>query len=153
MNDTAASSLALALAATSALIAPDALAQSCANPQHVFANSTISGSTCGTNALPALNHGTIQTPGDDAVFLPSGGLYGIDWVRVTAGDDTGLVVFVCTGCGPNAECVASGAASGSGFAEVAWPDDDRSYYVIVDSLNAGCHDFQLSVTGPLAADP
>jgi hypothetical protein len=152
MIDSAASSLALALAATSSLTAADALAQSCAAPQQVFANSTISGSTCGVNALPALNHGTVQTPGDDAVFMASGGPYGITSVRVTD-DDPGLVVFVCSGCGPNAECVASAAAGAGGAAEVIYPDGDGPYYVIVDSLDAGCHDFQLSVFAPLATNP
>ena len=87
------------------------------------------------------------------MFTVSGGPYGISSVRVSSADDPGLYVFVCSGCGPNAECVASAAATAGGVAEVTYPDDGGDYYVIVDSQNAGCHDFQLTAFGPLKAEP
>lgn len=151
MIDSRLSSLAVALAATSLLIATDALAQSCANPQRAFVGSIVTGSTCGTNALPALNHGTIPTPGDDKVFRVSG-TYGVDGVVVT-GQPADTFVFVCSGCGPNAECVASAIGDENGLASVSYPHDGRDYYVIVDGAEPGCGDFQLQVSGPLKASP
>jgi hypothetical protein len=151
MNDSLRPSLAFALGALSSLMIADATAQSCANPQHAFVNSAISGDTCGTNALPVLNHGTIDTPGGDAVFRVSG-TYGVDGV-IVHGDPNNTYVFVCSGCGVSAECVASAQADEDGMAWVAYPNDGRDYYVIVDSQSAACHDFTLQPVGPLEADP
>ncbi len=152
MNDSACSSLSFALSAVSTLfVAQGAAAQSCANPQHGFVGSTISGSTCGSNALPEQNHGTIFTPGDDVVFTVSGP-YGVTGVMLQ-GDPEQLFVFVCSGCGVNAECVDSAELDATGFAYVNYPNDGRNYYVVVDGPTAGCHDFEMSVIGPLRHDP
>ncbi len=151
MSDSLRPPLALALSALSSLLMADASAQSCAAPQQAFVNSVVSGSTCGTNAIPELNHGAIETPGDDVVFRVSG-TYGVTGVSVH-GDPNDTYVFVCSGCGVNAECVASAQADANGDATVQYPQGDGDYYVIIDGQSQGCHDFSISPIGPLKANP
>lgn len=156
MNEPSVFPLALALtAASTVFIGQDAMAQTCASPQHAFANSTVSGSTCGANALPELNHGTVSAPGDDLVFTVSGE-YGVSGVTLSSDTTTlpNLFVFVCSGCGVNAECVDGAEVDPDTHdATVNYPQDGREYYVIVDGDYPGCKDFSLTPLGPLRQDP
>ena len=152
MNDARRQSLFLALGAASLAWASSSGAQTCAAPQPLFANSVISGSTCGANAFPTMNHGTIRTPGDDLVFSVFPSLYGVDSILLQ-GIPNEQYVFVCSGCGLNAECVAAGRTDESGTVSVPDPSDDGDYYVIVDSPDSGCGDYSISANGPLVANP
>jgi hypothetical protein len=127
-----------------------AVAQTCANPLYATVNQTVNGNTCGTNNMPTQNHGTILTPGGDSVFLVGGGPYGVWDVQVDAPPHE-VFVFVCSGCGPNEECVAV-AESGVANGLVSYPRDGKPYYVIVDGPGT-CTDFQLTPLGPLKQDP
>jgi hypothetical protein len=150
MNESTGTSVAFVIGACILFGPGDVVAQTCAKPQHVFANSTISGDTCGANALPELNHGTILTPGDERVFKVSG-TYGVTALILHSAAD--MYVFVCSGCSVDAECVASAESVFNEFAIAPYPQDGGDYYVIVDSKNAGCSDFDLTVRGPLSNDP
>lgn len=151
MNEPVRQGIALTLGAISTmLVSTDVTAQTCANPLHAYANSVVSGTTCGSNSFPEMNHGTISTPGDDLVFKVSG-VYGVDSLILENSPD--VYVFVCSGCGVNAECVSSAAGVAGGFAIAWYPWDDEDYYVIVDSAYSGCVDYTLSVAGPLSVDP
>jgi hypothetical protein len=96
-------------------------------------------------------HGTILTPGGDSVFLVGGGPYGVSGVQISGGAHD-VFVFVCSGCGTNEECVGTGE-SGVSNGYVEYPRDGRQYYVIVDSPQTTCTDFQLTVKGPLKQGP
>jgi hypothetical protein len=151
MIESVRSPFAFALSVVSGIAVADAVgAQTCANPGYVVVNQTVSGNTC-TNNMPTQNHGTILTPGGDAVFFAGGGPYGVSSLRVDAAAQEDVFVFVCSGCGPNEECVAV-AENGVNNGYVDYPQDGRQYYVIVDGLNT-CTDFQLSAIGPLKQNP
>ena len=152
MNDASRQSLFLAIGAASIAWASSGAAQTCAAPQSLFVNSVISGSTCGANAFPTMNHGTIRTPGDDLVFRVSPSLYGVDSILLQ-GIPNEQYVFVCSGCGLNAECVAAGRTDESGTVSVPYPSDDGDYYVIVDGPDPGCGDYSIRASGPLLTTP
>ena len=152
MNDSARTPFVFALSVISGLAVADvAGAQTCANPQYVTVDETVTGNTCGTNAMPTQNHGTILTPGGDSVFFVGGGPYGVSGVQVL-GNPHQVFVFLCSGCGVNAECTES-AESGVSNGYLSYPRDGKQYYVIVDSPQTTCTDFQLTVLGPLKQNP
>ena len=152
MSDSPCAPFVFALSVISGLVVADgAAAQTCANPDFASVGMTMTGNTCDTtNAMPTQNHGTILTPGGERVFR-FGGTYGVDGVLLQA-DAHKVFVFVCSGCGPNAECVASGESNGAS-ALVAYPNDGQPYYVIVDSPQETCTDYQITPTGPLKQGP
>jgi len=150
MNESAGCSVALVVGASILFGSVDVVAQTCAKPEHAFVGSIVSGDTCGANALPELNHGTILTPGDERVFKVSG-TYGVTALILHSSAD--MYVFVCSGCSVDAECVASAESVSDEFAYAPYPQDGGDYYVIVDSKNGGCSDFDLTVSGPLGNDP
>ena len=149
MNESIGSSVALVIGASLLLGSGDVVAQTCAKPEYAFVGSTVSGDTCGANALPELNHGTILTPGDERVFKVSG-TYGVTALLLHSTAD--MYVFVCSGCSVDAECVSSAESAFDEFAFAPYPQDGGDYYVIVDSKNSGCSDFDLTVSGPLSND-
>lgn len=152
MNDSPGAPFVFALSIVSGLAISDGVAaQTCANPLYATVDQTVTGNTCGANAMPTQNHGTILTPGGDSVFMVGGGPYGVSGVMVSA-DPHKVFVFLCSGCGANAECTES-AESGVNGGYLLYPNDGQQYYVVVDSPDTTCTDFQLSVTGPLKQDP
>jgi hypothetical protein len=138
-----------ALSVVSGVLATDVSAQTCANPESAFAGMTLGGTTCGTGTMPTQNHGTILTPGAERVIRVSG-TYGVNGFVLT-GEAHAAFVFVCSGCGANAECVSSGESSRAAT-YIPYPRDDRDYYVIVDGSNQ-CGDYNLSIVGPLKQEP
>ena len=140
-----------ALSLISGLIAADVAAQTCAAPEHASVNVVLTGNTCdGASTMPTQNHGTILTPGAERVLRVSG-TYGVTGLVLT-GDPQQVYVFVCSGCGPNAECVASGESNGVATL-IEYPQGDGPYYVIVDSPTEQCSDYTLGVSGPLKQEP
>lgn len=151
MIDTGRSPFVFALSVISGLaVADGAAAQSCANPGYATVDQTVIGNTCGVNSMPTQNHGTILTSGGDTVLFVGGGPYGVWDLRLDASPHE-VFVFVCSGCGPDEECVAAGE-SGVNNGLVSYPRDGRQYYVIVDSPGY-CADFQLTPLGPLGQGP
>jgi hypothetical protein len=142
--------LVFALSVVSGVLATDVSAQTCANPESAFVGMVLGGTTCGTGTMPTQNHGTILTPGAERVIRVSG-TYGVDGLILTASAHAAFV-FVCSGCGANAECVSSGESSGPATSYIPYPQDDRDYYVIVDGAYQ-CGDYSLSIVGPLEQEP
>lgn len=154
------SSLAIVLAI--ACLGPLGHAQTCANPIPIYQHTTVTGTSCGANSPPALNHGTIMTPGDDVVYHVVPGGYGAMDASMSVapyGDGFPDVLFLCrTPCGTNSECVDAGSVVSSGIANVSFPDitvpgNDGDYYLIVDSTGDMCGYYSLTVNGPLGARP
>ncbi|HEX5121990.1 MAG TPA: hypothetical protein VFV97_01995 [Rhodanobacteraceae bacterium] len=153
MNDTARAPFAFALSVVSGIAMADGpAAQTCANPGYAVVNQTVVGNTCGANLMPTQNHGTILTSGGDTVLFVGGGPYGVSDLRLDAPAHE-VFVFICSGCGPSEECVATGESGvNNGYVHYPFRPDGGHYYVIVDSPGY-CADFQLTVLGPLKQDP
>lgn len=128
-------------------------AQTCAAPIPMQTLSTYSGSSCGANLLPTLNHGASATPGDDVVFrVAARGVTAWFAATLSPGTNGPDVLFLCRSpCGINSECIDAATAINSGSATARSPDPvvDDYYYLVVDSTHGGCGDFSLSLTGPL----
>jgi hypothetical protein len=142
----------LALSVISGVIATDVAAQTCATPERASVGTVLQGNTCeGASLMPTQNHGSILTPGPERV-LQVGGTYGVTGLVLNS-NARGIYVFVCSGCGVNAECVASGESNGESTF-IPYPDGDGPYYVVVDTPPMhSCSDYTLGITGPLKQDP
>jgi hypothetical protein len=133
-----------------ALLPPRVGAQTCAAPLPVYPTASFTGSTCGQNLLPALNHGTVLMPGDDIVYhLPPGHYEGGATVAVVTTNDPNFhpALFLCSApCGSESQCVGASDSGSADKAAVAIPQDENDYYLIVDS-QVGCGDYWLVVNG------
>jgi hypothetical protein len=139
------------LSVISGVIATDIAAQTCATPERASVGTSLSGNTCdGASLMPTQNHGSILTPGPERVLQVSG-TYGVTGL-VLSSDASQIYVFVCSGCGVNADCVASGE-SNEASTFIPYPNGDGPYYVVVDTppMHA-CSDYTLQVVGPLKKD-
>lgn len=114
----------------------------------LFANTMLSGSTCGGgNLSPTLASGSTSARSPERVYRFSLAEERT-WTFYTDSAIPGMSAFICRDfCGPAAHCM--GAASGSAPLPVALPAGD--YRAIVkQSGGAGqCGDFSLTVDGPL----
>ena len=148
----------LAIAAALACLGPPGHAQTCANPIPIYQQFTLGGTSCGANNLPALNHGTIVTPGDDVVYHVVPGEYGAMNAAMSVNLQGGSfpdLLFLCRApCGINSECVDAGSVWPSGIANVWFPDtavpgNGGDYYLIVGGSGNACGNYSLTVGGPL----
>ena len=134
-----------------ALLAPTVGAQTCAAPLPVYPNAGLTGSSCGQNLLPALNHGTILMSGDDVVYyVPSSHGESGSAVATVWTDDPNFhpALFLCSApCGSDSQCISAMDSGMTDTAAVEIPYDENDYYLIVDS-QFGCGEYQLAVSGP-----
>ena len=134
------------------LAAAPAFAQSCANAIPIVSGGNFSGTTCGgTNQLPALAAGAIQTSGPQALYAVQdlSAVYLNETFTLTADPSANLAVFVCRNpCSTFASCVAVAdvGSNGSGAASVSTPTE---YFVVVGSLAGTCGAYTLTVSGTL----
>ena len=149
MNASAWSSVSFLIAG--ALLAPTVGAQTCAAPVPIYPTANVTGSSCGQNMLPALNHGTIFMSGDDIVYhLPTGHAEGGASLATVISNDPSFhpALFLCSApCGSDSQCVSAMDSGTTDRAYVEIPYDENDYYLIVDS-QFGCGEYQLAVSGP-----
>ena len=132
------------------IAAAPAFAQSCANAIPITNGGNFSGNTCnGSNQLPALVNGAIQTAGPQTIYAlhDLSSLYLNETFTLTADPSASLSLFVCRNpCSTYSSCVAV-ADVGSSGSVAAFVSVPAEYFVVVGSTAGTCGAYNLQIFG------